>query len=292
MLPTISSSHACVSPSNNDLPSLHRLSSLNSQRSRRLNVGIESSPNGRSDNPNVSFERVGRSPSVEWWVGPQVQGSDQHVKEMREVGVASVEEGLAYFHQQLEDKYPEVSPQPKTLGPSLGNDSNSGSSLANVVVASYHLVAKAQAAPWNFWRGVFSLFTSEKVDKVALSYINFVLLIELGPVSNCTKVVAVVLLAVSGGNSSSSADDIKGILRSIGIDYDEERIEFMLGQLKRKSLALGIALTVYEEEAYTLTKQMTHAQDPLLPVDELKQVLVVSVAGQGDDIIPGYGKNG
>ncbi|GLJ42454.1 hypothetical protein SUGI_0879870 [Cryptomeria japonica] len=132
---------------------LRRLSSRNSQSSRRLNVGIESySPKGRSDSPNVSFERVGRSPLVERWVGPQVKGStEQHVQEMREVGVASVDkEGLAYFHQQLEvlgDKYLEVSPRAKTPGPSLGNDSNSDSSFANVAVAACRLVAKAQAAP-------------------------------------------------------------------------------------------------------------------------------------------------
>ncbi|GLJ42453.1 hypothetical protein SUGI_0879860 [Cryptomeria japonica] len=81
-------------------------------------------------------------------------------------------------------------------------------------------------------QGVFSLFISEEVDKVALPYINFVLLTELGSVLNCTKVVAAVLLAALGGNSSSSADDIKGILRSIGIDCDDEGIELLLGQLK------------------------------------------------------------
>ncbi|GLJ45120.1 hypothetical protein SUGI_0949860 [Cryptomeria japonica] len=110
-------------------------------------------------------------------------------------------EGLAYFHQQLEilvDKYPEVSHQPKT--------------------------AEVQ--------DVFSLFISEEFDKVVLPYINFVLPIDLGPVLNLKKVVAVVLLVVLGVNSSSSVDEIKNILKTVGIDYDDERIELLLGNLK------------------------------------------------------------
>ncbi|GLJ22650.1 hypothetical protein SUGI_0426630 [Cryptomeria japonica] len=61
------------------------------------------------------------------------------------------ERKLAYFHQQLEDKYLEVSPRPKTPRPSPGNDSSYDSSSTNVVVVAYCLVAKAQAGPWNFW---------------------------------------------------------------------------------------------------------------------------------------------
>ncbi|GLJ44031.1 hypothetical protein SUGI_0918160 [Cryptomeria japonica] len=51
------------------------------------------------------------------------------------------------------------------------------------------------------------------------------------------KVVAAVLLAALGGNSSPCADDIKGILGSVGIDCDDERIELLLGQLKGRDLA-------------------------------------------------------
>ncbi|GLJ11829.1 hypothetical protein SUGI_0178050 [Cryptomeria japonica] len=76
MLPTISSSAASVSPSNNDSPSLRRSSSPNSRSTRRLNVSVESSsPNGRSDGRSVSFESTGRSPSVERRAGPRVRGS-------------------------------------------------------------------------------------------------------------------------------------------------------------------------------------------------------------------------
>ncbi|GLJ14271.1 hypothetical protein SUGI_0229370 [Cryptomeria japonica] len=172
--------------------------------------------------------------------------------------IASVEESLVYFSRRLKvlvDKYLEVNPQPKTV--------------------------EVQS--------VFSLFLSEEVTKVALPYISFFLRTELVPISNCTMVVTAAWLAALGKNSSSSADDIKGILKSIGVDCDDERIEIMLGQLKQKSLAAGIALTFYEEEVYILTEQVTHAQDPLFPVDELKQVLAVSVTGQGGDFIPGYG---
>ncbi|XP_057851734.1 large ribosomal subunit protein P2A [Cryptomeria japonica] len=55
------------------------------------------------------------------------------------------------------------------------------------------------------------------------------------------KIVAAVLLAALGGNTSPCADDIKGILGSVGIDCDDERIELLLGQLKGRDLAEVIA---------------------------------------------------
>ncbi|GLJ45119.1 hypothetical protein SUGI_0949840 [Cryptomeria japonica] len=81
-------------------------------------------------------------------------------------------------------------------------------------------------------KDVFSLFISEEFDKVVLSYINFVLPMDLGPVLNLKKVVAAILLVVLGINSSSSVDEIKNILKTVGIDYDDERIELLLGNLK------------------------------------------------------------
>uniref|UniRef100_A0A0D6R335 Uncharacterized protein n=1 Tax=Araucaria cunninghamii TaxID=56994 RepID=A0A0D6R335_ARACU len=55
------------------------------------------------------------------------------------------------------------------------------------------------------------------------------------------KVVAAVLLAALGGNTSPSADDIKNILGSVGCDADEDRIDLLLNQLKGKDLVNVIA---------------------------------------------------
>ncbi|GLT40610.1 hypothetical protein SLA2020_147290 [Shorea laevis] len=55
------------------------------------------------------------------------------------------------------------------------------------------------------------------------------------------KVVAAYLLAVLGGNTSPSADDIKHILGSVGADADEDRIELFLSQVKGKDITELIA---------------------------------------------------
>ncbi|KAL1544481.1 60S acidic ribosomal protein P2 [Salvia divinorum] len=55
------------------------------------------------------------------------------------------------------------------------------------------------------------------------------------------KVVAAYLLAVLGGNASPSAEDVKGILSSVGADCDEERIELLLSQVSGKDITELIA---------------------------------------------------
>ena len=55
------------------------------------------------------------------------------------------------------------------------------------------------------------------------------------------KVVAAYLLAVLGGNTSPSADDIKSILGSVGADGDDEKLEFLLSQLEGKDITEVIA---------------------------------------------------
>ncbi|MCJ1337588.1 60S acidic ribosomal protein P2 [Bachmanniomyces sp. S44760] len=50
------------------------------------------------------------------------------------------------------------------------------------------------------------------------------------------KHLAAYLLLGLGGNTSPSADDIKGVLESVGIDADEERLEKLLKELKGKDL--------------------------------------------------------
>ncbi|XP_041990321.1 60S acidic ribosomal protein P2A-like [Salvia splendens] len=55
------------------------------------------------------------------------------------------------------------------------------------------------------------------------------------------KVVAAYLLAVLGGTAAPSAEDLKGILSSVGADADEERIELLLSQVAGKDITELIA---------------------------------------------------
>ncbi|KAL6566828.1 60S acidic ribosomal protein P2 [Orobanche minor] len=55
------------------------------------------------------------------------------------------------------------------------------------------------------------------------------------------KLIGVYLLAVLGGKTSPSADDLKDILGSVGAEADEERIELLLSQVKGKDITELIA---------------------------------------------------
>ncbi|XP_020552528.1 60S acidic ribosomal protein P2B-like [Sesamum indicum] len=55
------------------------------------------------------------------------------------------------------------------------------------------------------------------------------------------KVVAAYLLAVLGGNTSPSADNLKDILSSVGAEADDDRIELLLSQVKGKDITELIA---------------------------------------------------
>ncbi|XP_010907155.1 large ribosomal subunit protein P2A-like [Elaeis guineensis] len=55
------------------------------------------------------------------------------------------------------------------------------------------------------------------------------------------KVVAAYLLAVLGGNTSPTADDLKDILGSVGIEADDDRIEFLLSEVKGKDITELVA---------------------------------------------------
>ncbi len=50
------------------------------------------------------------------------------------------------------------------------------------------------------------------------------------------KHLAAYLLLNLGGNSEPSAADIKGVLESVGIDADDDRLEKLLGELKGKDI--------------------------------------------------------
>ncbi|XP_061340708.1 large ribosomal subunit protein P2A-like [Gastrolobium bilobum] len=55
------------------------------------------------------------------------------------------------------------------------------------------------------------------------------------------KVIAAYLLAVLGGNSSPSADDLKNILGSVGAEAEDEKIELLLTEVEGKDIAELIA---------------------------------------------------
>lgn len=50
------------------------------------------------------------------------------------------------------------------------------------------------------------------------------------------KHLAAYLLLGLGGNTEPSADDVKGVLESVGIDADEDRLEKLISELKGKDL--------------------------------------------------------
>lgn len=50
------------------------------------------------------------------------------------------------------------------------------------------------------------------------------------------KHLAAYLLLGLGGNTEPSAEDIKGVLESVGIDADEDRLEKLIAELKGKDL--------------------------------------------------------
>ncbi|MCJ1378420.1 60S acidic ribosomal protein P2 [Xylographa soralifera] len=55
------------------------------------------------------------------------------------------------------------------------------------------------------------------------------------------KHLAAYLLLGLGGNTEPSAEDIKSVLESVGIDADEDRLEKLIGELKGKDLQELIA---------------------------------------------------
>ena len=51
------------------------------------------------------------------------------------------------------------------------------------------------------------------------------------------KHLAAYLLLGLGGNTSPSAKDIKGVLESVGVDADDERLEKLLSELDGKDIS-------------------------------------------------------
>ncbi|XP_038986692.1 60S acidic ribosomal protein P2B-like [Phoenix dactylifera] len=55
------------------------------------------------------------------------------------------------------------------------------------------------------------------------------------------KVIAAYLLAVLGGNTSPTADDLKDILGSVGAEADDDKIELLLSEVEGKDITELIA---------------------------------------------------
>ncbi|KAA8917050.1 hypothetical protein TRICI_000798 [Trichomonascus ciferrii] len=53
--------------------------------------------------------------------------------------------------------------------------------------------------------------------------------------------LAAYLLLVSGGNTAPSADDIKNVISSVGVEVDEERVASLLKELEGKDVQELIA---------------------------------------------------
>ncbi|KAI4348993.1 hypothetical protein L6164_009652 [Bauhinia variegata] len=56
------------------------------------------------------------------------------------------------------------------------------------------------------------------------------------------KVVAAYLLAVLGGNTTPSADDLKCILGSVGAEADDDNIQLLLSEVNGRDIAELIAM--------------------------------------------------
>ena len=50
------------------------------------------------------------------------------------------------------------------------------------------------------------------------------------------KHLAAYLLLGLGGNTSPSAEDVKGVLESVGIDADDDRLEKLISELEGKDI--------------------------------------------------------
>ncbi|KAF3787545.1 60S acidic ribosomal protein P2B [Nymphaea thermarum] len=55
------------------------------------------------------------------------------------------------------------------------------------------------------------------------------------------KIVAAYLLAVLGGNANPSAGDLKSILGSVGAEAEDDRIDFLLSEVKGQDITELIA---------------------------------------------------
>lgn len=66
------------------------------------------------------------------------------------------------------------------------------------------------------------------------------------------KHLAAYLLLGLGGNSSPSASEIKDVLKAVGIDADDDRLEQLISELKGKDIN-AVSCNLYRSESQRLT---------------------------------------
>jgi len=64
--------------------------------------------------------------------------------------------------------------------------------------------------------------------------------------------LAAYLLLQIGGNASPTAEDVKGVLASVGIEADDERLEKLIAELDGKDVNAVSSMYASSEHAFTL----------------------------------------
>ncbi|KAF4380455.1 hypothetical protein F8388_024748 [Cannabis sativa] len=96
-------------------------------------------------------------------------------------------------------------------------------------------------------KAIYSLWILETLAFISLSFLgsrlsHYHILILTASLSFIRmKIIAAYLLAVLGGNASPSAADLKAILSSVGIEAEDEKVNFLLTEVKGKDLTELIA---------------------------------------------------
>lgn len=66
------------------------------------------------------------------------------------------------------------------------------------------------------------------------------------------KHLAAYLLIALAGNATPSADDVKGVLSSVGVDADEERLQKLISELEGKDInEVGFAKRILWKKQHT-----------------------------------------
>ena len=90
------------------------------------------------------------------------------------------------------------------------------------------------------------------------------------------KHLAAYLLLGLAGNTSPSASDIKGVLESVGIDAEDDRLEKLLSELKDKDIS-----TVRREQSNEMTGHTTNSLLQLIQEGSSKLASVPSGGAGG-----------
>merc|ERR1712147_120873 len=118
--------------------------------------------------------------------------------------------------------------------------------------------------------------------------------------TNKMRYVAAYLLSSLGGNESPTTNDIKTILESVGVGYDEERAQIVVNQCKGKSIAELIAagskrwllcqreVVEEEEEVVQLRRQLVVVLLQMSKKRKILQMKVLTMIWALDFLIKSY----